>query len=253
MLSAKFASSSCQFWKGKSIPLQILHHSLFSWHICVNFKFIHFLFWAKGSHQSPNFENFECSGENLPNSSCHFPNHKSVFIKILHTSSVTWKITPLCLFSWNITHFGQMKPIKVHIFETLKCSGENLLNSSCQSWKGSCKPCTHPHPPTLTYTLPHPHTPSQKKITPTHTHSHPAKKKAHPPTPTNTQPEKGHTHPHSPTPSQKKGYKRPQSPTPRQKKVTLTRTQIKGHTQPKEGHTHPRITDRKNVTCLTHT
>ena len=219
MLRSKFTSSSCQFWKDKSIPLQILHHSLLSWHICVNFKFIHFLFWTKGSHQSPNFENFECSGENLPNSSCHFPNHKSVFIKILHTSSVTWKITPLCLFSWNITHFGQMEPIKVHIFETLKCSGKNLPNSSCQFWKGSYKPCTHPHPPTLT-----------------HTHTHPVKKISHPPTPTHTQPKKRHTHPHLPTPSQKK--------------VTLTHTlqhQAKkrsqkatvAHTRPKNGYTHP--------------
>ena len=46
----------------------------------VNFKIIHFLLWAKGSHQSSNFDNFECSGENLPNSSCHFPSSKSVFL-----------------------------------------------------------------------------------------------------------------------------------------------------------------------------
>ena len=38
----------------------------------VNFKLINFLLWIKGSHQSLNFETFECSGENLPNSSCHF-------------------------------------------------------------------------------------------------------------------------------------------------------------------------------------
>ena len=143
-----------------------------------------------------------------------------------------------------------MKPIKVHIFETLKCSGENLPNSSCQFWKGSCKPCTHPHPPTLTYTLPHPHTPSQKKITPTHTQ--PRKRHTLPqlPTPSQKKVTLTHTHQHQ---AKKKGHKRPQSPTPRQKKVTLTHTQIKDHTQPKEGHTHPRITDRKNVTCLTHT
>ena len=38
----------------------------------VNFKLINFLLWTKGSHQSPNFDTFECSGENLPNSSCQF-------------------------------------------------------------------------------------------------------------------------------------------------------------------------------------
>ena len=42
----------------------------------VNFKLMHFLLWIKGSHQSPNFETFECSGENLPNFSCYFPNSK---------------------------------------------------------------------------------------------------------------------------------------------------------------------------------
>ena len=47
-----------------------------------NFKVMHFLLWVKGSYQSPNFETFKCSGENLPYSSCHFPNHKSVFLEI---------------------------------------------------------------------------------------------------------------------------------------------------------------------------
>ena len=55
----------------------------------VNFKVIHFLLWAKGSHQSSNFDTFECSGENLPNSSCHFPSKKSVFLQILHHSSMS--------------------------------------------------------------------------------------------------------------------------------------------------------------------
>ena len=45
----------------------------------VNFKLINFYFGQKGSHQSPNFDTFECSGKNLPNSSCHFSNHKSGF------------------------------------------------------------------------------------------------------------------------------------------------------------------------------
>ena len=29
----------------------------------------------KGSHQNPSFETFKYHGENLPYSSCHFPNH----------------------------------------------------------------------------------------------------------------------------------------------------------------------------------
>ena len=45
----------------------------------VDFKLILFLLWIKRSHQIPNCEAFNCCGENLPYSSCHFPNYKSVF------------------------------------------------------------------------------------------------------------------------------------------------------------------------------
>ena len=81
----------------------------------VNFKLIHFLLWTKGSHESPNFDTFQCSGENFPNSSCHFPNHKLVFFQILHHSLVSWNITPLQFFRSNIKYFAQYEPIKVHI------------------------------------------------------------------------------------------------------------------------------------------
>ena len=103
--SKNVSNSSCQFWNNKSI-LQILHHSSLSWHKTpVNFNLIHFLLWIKRSHQSPYFETFECSGENLPNFSCHFPNCKSVFLQILHHSSVSRKITLLYLFSSDIIYF----------------------------------------------------------------------------------------------------------------------------------------------------
>ena len=72
----------------------------------VDFKLILFLLWIKGSDQYPNFETFNCSGENLPYSSCHFPNHKSVFLQILHHPSVSWKITPLYFFRSNIKYFA---------------------------------------------------------------------------------------------------------------------------------------------------
>ena len=85
----------------------------------VNFKLIHFLFWTKGSHESPNFDTFQCSGENLPNSSCHFPNHKSVFLQTLHHSSVSWKITPLYFFKSNVIYFAQNEPTKVEILRIL--------------------------------------------------------------------------------------------------------------------------------------
>ena len=82
----------------------------------VNFKVIHFLLCIKGSHQSSNVDTFECSGENLPNSSCHFPSNKSVFLQILHHFSMSWKITPLYFFSSNNMCFAQKEPIKVKIF-----------------------------------------------------------------------------------------------------------------------------------------
>ena len=51
-------------------------------HDCsVKFNLMHFPFWTKESHQSSNFDTFECSGKYLPNSSCHFPNHKQFFLK----------------------------------------------------------------------------------------------------------------------------------------------------------------------------
>ena len=55
----------------------------------VNCKVIHFLLWTKVSHQSSNFDTCESSGENLPNSSSHFPSNKSVFLQILHHSSMS--------------------------------------------------------------------------------------------------------------------------------------------------------------------
>ena len=98
----------------------------------VDFKLIPFLLWIKGSHQSPNFETFKCSGENLAYFSCHFPNHKSGFLQILH-HPVSWKITPLYFFRSNNKYFPQKEPMKMQIFETFECSGQNLPNS-CHFW-----------------------------------------------------------------------------------------------------------------------
>ena len=54
-----------------------------------SFKVIPFLLWTKGSHQSPNFDTFKCSGETLPNFSSLFSNHKSNFLqKFLNLFSV---------------------------------------------------------------------------------------------------------------------------------------------------------------------
>ena len=58
---------------------------------------MHFLLWTKGSLENTNFDIFKCPDENLSNSSRRFPNHRSVFLQILHDSSVSWNIR-LCTF-----------------------------------------------------------------------------------------------------------------------------------------------------------
>ena len=106
----------------------------------VNFKLTPFLLWTKGSHQSPNFKSSKCSGEDLPNFSCHFWNHESVFLQILHHSSVSWKISSLYFCSSNNIYLAQKEPINVKIFGTFECSGQNLSNSLCQFWNNKSIP-----------------------------------------------------------------------------------------------------------------
>ena len=91
---------------------------------------MNFLLWTKGSYQSSNFDTCKCSGENFSNSSCHFPNHNSVFLQILHDSSVSWKITPLYFFRPNVLYFTRKGPIKVQIVETFEWSDHH----SSVSW-----------------------------------------------------------------------------------------------------------------------
>ena len=49
----------------------------------VNFKVVTFLLWTEGSHQSPNFDAFKCSAENLPN--CLFQTTSQFFFKMCIT------------------------------------------------------------------------------------------------------------------------------------------------------------------------
>ena len=105
-----------------TLKRQVNSSSDFAWFFIVMthnssaaFKLIHVLLWMKRSHQSPNFEIFKCSGENLPYSSWHCPSHKSVFLQTLHHSSVSWKTTPLDFFRSNVIYFAQKEPLKVEI------------------------------------------------------------------------------------------------------------------------------------------
>ena len=63
--------------------------SVITYNASASLQLIHFLLWTKESHENTNFDTFKCFDENLPNSSCHFPNHKSAFLQILHESSVS--------------------------------------------------------------------------------------------------------------------------------------------------------------------
>ena len=86
---------------------------------------MHFLLWTKGFHQSPNFEIFKCSGENLSNSLSYFPNHNQLSLQILDHSSVSHKIDPLYFIRSNVIDFAQKEPVKMQRFETFKCLGQN--------------------------------------------------------------------------------------------------------------------------------
>ena len=95
----------------------------------VNFKFVHFLLRIKGSIQSPNFETFKWFGENLRYCSCYFPNHKSVFLQVLHHFSLSWKMTPLAFFKSNVIYFAQKEPMKVKIWEFRMLRSKFILKS----------------------------------------------------------------------------------------------------------------------------
>ena len=97
----------------------------------VNFKVIPFLLWTKGSHQSPTFDTFKCSGEDLPNFSSLLSNHKSVFLQNLHISSVSRKIRPLYFCSSKNLSFGHKEPIETNFldFRVLQSEFVNLLMS----------------------------------------------------------------------------------------------------------------------------
>ena len=118
-----------------------------------NFKLIYFLLWIKGSHQSSNFETFKWSRKSLPNYSCHFPNHKSVFLQIYFASlfSVMKDNSSVRFFSSNVIYFVQKEPIKVQIFETFKWVGQNSSNSSCQFWNDKSIPLQILHHSSLSW------------------------------------------------------------------------------------------------------
>ena len=61
------------------------------------------------------FKTFECSDQ-ISIKFCHSWNKKVTFLQILHHSSVSWDITRLYLFNWNVLYFQQKDPIKIQIW-----------------------------------------------------------------------------------------------------------------------------------------
>ena len=97
------------------------------------------------------FETFECSGQNLSNSLCQFWNDKSIPLQILYPSLVLWKIIPLYFFSSSNIYFAQKELIKMKIFETFECSGQNLSNSLCQFWNDKSIPLQILYPSSVSW------------------------------------------------------------------------------------------------------
>ena len=71
---------------------------------------------------------------------CQFWNDKSIPLQILHRYSISWKVSPLYFFNSNNLYFPQKEHIKKRVFETFKCLGQNLSNSSCQLWNDKSIP-----------------------------------------------------------------------------------------------------------------
>ena len=78
---------------------------------------------------------------------------KSIPLRILHPSSVSWKAILMCIFSSNNIYFAQKKPIKVKEFETFKWSGQNLSNSLCQFWNDKLFPLQSLYHPSVSWKI----------------------------------------------------------------------------------------------------
>ena len=69
-----------------------------------------------------------------------FWNDNSIPLQTLYPYSMVWKITPLYFFSSKNVYFAQREYIKLKMFETLQCLGQNSSNSSCKFWSDKSIP-----------------------------------------------------------------------------------------------------------------
>ena len=137
MLGSKFVKFllSISNWQVNSSSNFVSFFIVMTHNSSVKFKLIHFILRIKASHQSPNFETFKCSGGNLPNSSCHFWMHKSVFLQILDQSSVPSNITPLYVFCSNIIYFGQSSPLNCKLLRFSSVQVKIHWNPHVLNWQ----------------------------------------------------------------------------------------------------------------------
>ena len=98
-----------------------------------NFKLIHFYFGQKDPIKVPILALLSALVKIRQIPHVIFQTTSQFFFKFC--------ITPLYVFSSSNIYFAQKEPIKVKVFETFKCSGQNLSNySSCQFSNGKSIP-----------------------------------------------------------------------------------------------------------------
>ena len=99
----------CQFWNGKSIPVQILYSSSVSWNITpLHFFSSNNIYFArKEPIKMKILKTFKCSCQNLSNFLCQFWKDTSISLQILYPSSVSCAVIPVFLFSSNNIYFAR--------------------------------------------------------------------------------------------------------------------------------------------------
>ena len=141
-LCQNLSNFSCQFWNGKSIPLQILHHSSVSWNMTpctylapaiytllkrnpLKLNFLGLLSACVKICQIPHV-NFETASQFLFKFCIIFQCHERCLL-------FTFLAQRICTLL-------QRCSLKWKFFETFECLGQNLSNSSCQVWNDKSFP-----------------------------------------------------------------------------------------------------------------
>ena len=137
------SNSLCQFWNNKSISLQILYPSSFLWKITPLYFFsskkINILLkrsllkWKFLRLSGAQVKMCQISYVNFETASRFLSKFASLFSFMTDNSYVLFSLK-------QYIHFAQRETIKVKLFETFDCSGQNLSNSLCQFWNDKSIP-----------------------------------------------------------------------------------------------------------------